>query len=213
MTLDDLMAVWKSQDAKPLHGVNDTLLRVALRQDTAKLEAQRRMVRWVVYLTAAGVVAFYAVLAVLNFERMSRSGWVLPYLGIIGGVFVVLALLTFLRHQAQTRREQGYGATLRDQLGRHIAQLDFQLKSGRRVMRIAAAVAALCIFGGLALIYLNGKWDAAWASGVVGGYALTFVAAATVLAISGQMVRTRERRELLPHRQRLEALLRELDGQ
>ena len=37
MNLDDLMAVWRSQDAAPLHGVNETLLRLALRQDEAKL--------------------------------------------------------------------------------------------------------------------------------------------------------------------------------
>ena len=37
MNLDDLMAVWQSQDAAPLHGVNETLLQLALRQDEAKL--------------------------------------------------------------------------------------------------------------------------------------------------------------------------------
>ena len=42
MNLDDLMEVWRSQDASPLHGANDTLLRLALRQDEAKLRAQRR---------------------------------------------------------------------------------------------------------------------------------------------------------------------------
>ena len=46
MNLDDLMAVWRSQDAAPLHGVNKTLLHLALRQDEAKLQkaaAQREM--------------------------------------------------------------------------------------------------------------------------------------------------------------------------
>ena len=38
MNLDDLMAVWRSQDAAPLHGVNKTLLHLALRQEEAKLE-------------------------------------------------------------------------------------------------------------------------------------------------------------------------------
>ena len=33
MNLDELMAVWKSQDAAPLHGVNQTLLHLTLRQD------------------------------------------------------------------------------------------------------------------------------------------------------------------------------------
>ena len=37
MNLDDLMAVWKSRDAAPLHDVDKTLLHLALRQDEAKL--------------------------------------------------------------------------------------------------------------------------------------------------------------------------------
>jgi hypothetical protein len=36
MNLDALMEVWRSQDAAPLHGINETLLRLALRQDEAK---------------------------------------------------------------------------------------------------------------------------------------------------------------------------------
>ena len=40
MNLDDLMAVWKSQDAAPLHDVNKTLLHLALRQDEARLQKE-----------------------------------------------------------------------------------------------------------------------------------------------------------------------------
>ncbi len=29
MNLDDLMEVWKSQDASPLHGVNEAVVRMA----------------------------------------------------------------------------------------------------------------------------------------------------------------------------------------
>ena len=53
MNLEDLMEVWRSQDAAPVHGVNETLLRLALRQDEAKLQAQRRRERWIACLTSA----------------------------------------------------------------------------------------------------------------------------------------------------------------
>jgi hypothetical protein len=213
MTLDDLMAVWKSQDAAPLHGVNETLLRLALRQDTAKLRARRRRLRWMVYLVSASVVAFYAILIVRYFEKFRLSVWALAYLLIIGAVVALLVPLTHLRHRAQTRREQSFGESLRDQLSRHITQLDFQLESNRRTIRIASAIGTLAVFGGLLLIYLNGKWAAAWAAGHVGIFALTFVVAAIVMAISRRMVRTSEQRDLLPRKQGLEALLKELDGQ
>jgi hypothetical protein len=40
MNLYDLMEVWRSQDAAPMHGVNETLLRLALRQDEANLRGE-----------------------------------------------------------------------------------------------------------------------------------------------------------------------------
>ena len=61
MNLDDLMAVWRSQDAAPLHGVDKTLLHLALRQDEAKLQKERRIERWITYLGSAGLVAVMAV--------------------------------------------------------------------------------------------------------------------------------------------------------
>ena len=57
MNLNDLMEVWRSQEASPLHGVNETLLRLALRQDEAKLQARRRRERWMTYFWSAGIVA------------------------------------------------------------------------------------------------------------------------------------------------------------
>jgi hypothetical protein len=213
MTLDDLMAVWKSQDAAPLHGVNETLLRLALRNDEMKVQARRRRLRWMVYLMSASVVAFYATLVVRFFDKLWLSGWALAYLLIIGGVFVLLVPLTHLRHRAQARREQSFGESLRDQLRRRIAQLDFQLESSRRTIRIASAIGTLAVFGGLMFIYLSGKWATAWAAGHVGIFALTFIVSAIALAISRRMVRSWEQRDMLPKRRRLEALLKDLDGQ
>ena len=61
MNLDDLMAVWRSQDAAPLHGVDKTLLHLALREDEAKLQQARRRERWFVYAGCAGLLAAMAV--------------------------------------------------------------------------------------------------------------------------------------------------------
>ena len=66
MNLDDLMAVWRSQDAAPLHGVNKTLLRLALRQDEAKLQKWRRIERWIIYVFSAGFVAGMALFLAMH---------------------------------------------------------------------------------------------------------------------------------------------------
>ena len=75
MNLDDLMAVWRSQDAAPLHGVNETLLRLALRQDEAKLQKERRSERWIIYVLSAGVVAGMALfLAIMIYFHRRSTG-------------------------------------------------------------------------------------------------------------------------------------------
>ena len=71
MSLDDLMEVWRSQDAAPLHGVNETLLRLALRQDEAKLQAQRRVERWMIYVLSAVFVAGMAIFFVIMIYPMT----------------------------------------------------------------------------------------------------------------------------------------------
>ena len=57
MNLDDLMEVWRSQDATALHGVDKTLLHLALRKEQAKLQKQRRIERWFIYAMSALLVA------------------------------------------------------------------------------------------------------------------------------------------------------------
>src|SRR5687768_879182 len=81
MNLDDLMAVWRSQNAAPLHGVNQTLLHLALRQEEAKLQKSRRIERWIIYVFSAGCVVGMAVFLsmMINFlghrQEKSVTGW------------------------------------------------------------------------------------------------------------------------------------------
>src|SRR3954470_17879215 len=115
MNLDELMAVWRTQDATPLHDVNKTLLHVALRQDEAKLQKQRRRERWIVYVFSAGVVAGMAVFfAIMVYFRGHRPGkgvtaWdlALPFVGAAGALLAGSAM--YVNHKGQTRREQSFG--------------------------------------------------------------------------------------------------------
>src|SRR5919106_3461814 len=134
--LDDLMEVWRSQDAAPLHGVNETLLRLALRQDEAKLQKQRRTERWIIYVASAALVAAMAFfLAIMIYRNDVITGWnlVFPIVGVAAALFWGGAM--YVSHRAQALREQRFGESLRDQLGRQIAQLDYQ---ATRVVRLAS---------------------------------------------------------------------------
>ena len=119
MNLDDLMAVWKSQDAAPLHGVNQTLLHLALRQDEAKLQKERRRERWIDSMSSARMVAamalFLAMMIHFHRHRPEKvvTGWdyVLP---ILGAAAALLAVAMYVGHRAQAWREQRFGESLRD---------------------------------------------------------------------------------------------------
>ena len=154
MNLDDLMAVWRSQDAAPLHGVDKTLLHLALRQDEAKLQKERRIERWIIYVGSAGLVAAMAVflgMMILTRERKVMTGWDFA-IGIGGAAAALLAGgAMYVGHRAQARREQRFGESLRDQLNRRIAQLDDRATIARATL-VSVLLGGI---GGIAILLLG----------------------------------------------------------
>ena len=141
MNFDELMAVWRTQDAAPLHGLNETLLRLALRQNEAKRQKWRRIERWIIYVLSAGVVAGLALflanmilLTIYRDDMNGLTGWdlVLPVVG--AAAALICARAVYVGHRAQARREQRFGESLRDQLCRSIAQLDYQATTLHRTL-------------------------------------------------------------------------------
>ncbi len=215
MNLDDLMAVWRSQDAAPLHGVNETLLRLALRQDEAKVQSQRRLESWIIYVLSAGLIAGMAVFFVMIFgmlffdddDVITAWDFAIPIVGAVAAVLMSIALHRTRR--AQVLREQRFGESLRDQLGRRIAQLDHQATIGTR----SASLLLSAIFIGasailVASIRVNLEPDETFGGRIVRVIlVIAFMWAATVWA-----QRRSVKRDVLPRKRRLEALLKELDG-
>jgi hypothetical protein len=217
MNLDDVMEVWRSQDASPLHGVNETLLRLALRQDDAKLQAQRRFNSRIIYVISAGLIAGMAIFFVMIFMMLFYNdddvivGWdfAIPIVGAAAALFMGVHL--YVTRRAQARREQRFGESLRDQLGRHIAQLD---DLATRAVRLPCVLLIAAFVGGMAILLAgirvnlepNEPFDH-WDSVVrmILSFAITFVAVVWVARRSVQ-------RDVLPRKRRLEALLTELDG-
>ena len=212
MNLDDLMAVWRSQDAAPLHGVNETLLRLALQQDEAKLQKERCVERWITYVMSAVLVAVMAVfLSIMVYDDDPRTDWdfAIPIVGVAAALLWGGAM--YVSHRAQALRERSFGESLRDQLNRRIAQLDYQ---ATRVVRLASVlVTALPPLVCATAIILAGwrvnnepfKTEWVWIVGGIFGCAIGSVAGVW------QQRRSMER-DLLPRKAHLEALLKELDA-
>jgi hypothetical protein len=212
MNLDDLMEVWRSQDASPLYGVNKTLLLVAVRQEQVKLQAERRREKWITYVATAFLIAVMAFfLFVMFYDNDPRTDWdfAIPIVGAAAALLWGGAM--YVSHRAQALRERSFGESLREQLDRHIAQLDYQ---ATRVVRLASVlVTALPPLVCATAIILAGwrinnepfgdEW--VW---IVGGI---FVCAMGSAAGVWEQRRSMER-DLLPRKRRLEALLKELDA-
>lgn len=213
MNLDELMSVWRSQDAAPLHDVNRTLLHLALRQDEVKLQKERRMERWKIYAFGTGVIAAMAVF--LGMMIMADEGEVTGLdfvVGIFGSAAALLAGgAMYVSHRAQARREERFGESLRDQLDRRIAQLDFAATKAPRASMLVLVI--LGVIAPLAMIFLSLRTNQKTVSDnafLVGINVLMFVGC---VAFGVWQVRRQVRDIVLPRKHRLEALLKELDDQ
>ena len=210
MNLDELMAVWRSQDAAPLHDVNRTLLHLALRQDEAKLLKERRRERWIIYVFGVGLVIGMALFLYPMIYRERATGW--DFAVAIGGAAAAFVSVRafYVNHRAQSLRERSFGGSLRDQLNRSIAQLDDQATSANR-----ANVLATVAMGGIcpAAIVVFG-WRINQKSVSDDGYMIVSLILLCIwCAASGVWeLRRQVQRDILPRKRRLEALLKELEA-
>ena len=217
MNLDELMSVWRSQDAVPLHGLNETQLWLGLRQDEAKRQKWRRIESWIIYVMSAvfvaGMALFLANMTLLMIYRDDMNGltgWdlALPVVGAVAAMISGRAI--YVGHRAQALREQSFGESLRDQLNRSIAQLDYQATTLHgTLMLVIVLLGGICpIALLLALSRLNEKPFSD------DGYMIVWLSLMSVFGVATGVwsIRQQTRDVVLPHKRRLEALLKELDG-
>ena len=212
MNLDDLMAVWRTQDAAPLHGVDKTLLHLALRQDEVKLQKERRIERWVTYVGSVGLVAVMAVflgMMISARDRKVMTGW--DFVIGLGGAAAALVAggAMYVGHRAQARREQRFGESLRDQLSRRVAQLDDRTTMARGTL-VMVLLGGICP---MAIVLLGLRINQQPFSDNRFLIVSMIVMCVGSVAAGIWEVRRQAREVVQPRRLRLEALLKELDSQ
>lgn len=215
MNLDDLMEVWRSQDASPLHGVDKTLLHLALRQEQVKLQTQRRRERWIVYLMSALFIAFTAFILFIMIhpyddDVLTGLDYAIQIVG--ASAAVLLGGAMYVSHRGQALREQSFGESLRDQLKRHIMQLDYQ---ATRAVSLANVLVTVLVGVVCPMTILLGIWRVNEQSFSDDGFLLlgTILMAAYASAAGVWQQHRSVQRDLLPRKRRMEALLKELDDQ
>lgn len=219
MNLDDVIKGWRSEDASPLFAVDKTLLHQVLRQEQAKLEKERRRVRWLMHVVSAFLLIaaglFLAIMIDPN-QPPAFSARLVVWDYVVGIVGVAAALILagalFATHRSQQAREQVFGDSLRDHLRRRIAQLDAEVTGERRLALIIVAAGLICA---TAISIVSGRIShvpVPW-SDIVRPSPFTIVLILGFLYLLFFRWMPRERQHNSQRMRQLETLLKELDGQ
>lgn len=129
MDFDQMLEAWKAQDEAPLYGVNADLLRLVLQNEQDKIRRTRRKAMWMTYIVGPGMALFAGFwLWVLIVVRGPTLQTIAAAVG--AGLFVLWVGAFWVSHRRQARRERGFGNSLRDEIGRSLSMVEYQLANG-----------------------------------------------------------------------------------
>jgi len=218
MNLDDLTAVWRSQDLSPLYGVDKALLHQVLRQEQAKLEKQRRKTRRFMYVVNAFLLItaglFLAIMIDPN-QPATFSARLIVWDYVVGGVGVAAAVTIagalFVLRRSHRVRERGFGDSLRDHLRRRIAHLDAEVADERRLAWTMVAATLTCATAisivSARISHVPVPWsEIVWPS----PFKIVLILGFLYLLLFRWM--PRERQHKVQRKRQLEALLKELEA-
>ena len=209
MDFDQMLESWKAQDEAPLYGVNADLLQLVLQNERDKI---RRSLRWEMWTTCICGLGLAGWLAFWFWVLIYLRGPVLDIVGaaVGAGVLALWVGAFLLSRRRQARRERSFGNSLREEVGRNLSLVEYQLsRHGDR--RSAMLWTAPAMVGSALLVWLmveinhdpgESRWDSAWMI-ILLVWMGVFVPYTSSRAV---------RKKLEPRRQRLRELLTRLDA-
>lgn len=207
MDFDEMIEAWKSQDDRPLYGVNRDLLLLALRHEQADIRRALRREHWTTYIagtTMAGLAG--AVLWWFLDHRGSTFHMVAAAVGMSAFALWVGAL--WLSRRRQALREREFGNTLQEEVRRNLSLVDYQLSQVGRWSTAMLWSAPVLVGSSLTfwlIVEINdntGFWfDAGFIAFIVVSVAFTTYESSR-----------QAREQILPRRRRLTELLAMLDA-
>lgn len=146
MDFEELKVVWSSQSNEPLFTLNEAALHAIIRRRNE--EVHRRAARCQVGEMVGGVVfgllmiVLAAVLALGDPAWLASSKWIrVPVeqwhaaaLFLAGGIMFYYAAYMYGCRRRQLRREEDYASSLRGDLERALAHVDFQIRIARSIV-------------------------------------------------------------------------------
>lgn len=206
MNFDEMIETWKSQDDKPLYGVNRDLLQLVLRHEQADIQREMRWDLWTTY----AVGSILAVTGVSLWAYLYRAAPTLQVIAATAAALAVLALwigALWTSRRRQAARERGFGNTVQEEVRRNLSLIDYQLSQVGQWSNLMLWSAPILV--GTSLIYwfimkINDNTNLWFDIGVIAFVAISI--ASTTYETS-----RRTRQQLLPRKERLSGLLDTLD--
>lgn len=214
MTFDEAMDTWRTQEKTPLYGVNRDLLQLVLQHEQASLRRSFRTEAWVFNVTYAGffagaVLFFLMIYMERHYGDEPRQFWGYPLAAAAAVLSVGSGIAQWIVRRRQALRERNFGNSLRAELQRHLSLLDHALSRRGRALRALLDIAPLGVVAVMITVLssvvnglpINPARILRKIVGIAGIFTLvSFVSSRSVV------------KTLQPRRDRLMALLKELDA-
>jgi hypothetical protein len=214
MEFENLQAIWDTQNDKPVFAMQDARLLVALYQQRER--SRRRLFKRQfapMYGAALLIVAVLGVVFVtflfkrrLPHDGFPMSAWDYAGFAVAVGALLAVVVPMYLERKKHERTQEIFAPSLREELDRGIAQLDFEmgLHSNPRVMRILTL---------LSIIAMTLNWEEGRLSGDPTPWRLALVALFFVFlgGRAGFAARKKVMKRVLARRRALESMRAALD--
>jgi len=208
MDFDEMLEAWRTQDEKPLYGVNQDLLRLVLQNEQAKIRRTMRMGQWITYIFGPGMAlfaAFWLWVAILRHVPALQ----IAAAAVSTGTFILWVGAFWTSRRRQAKRERVFGNSLKDEIGRNLSLVEYQIRNGRP-MAVLYWTAPVMI--GATLIYwltfqINTSSGFSWWNHAILGVCIVWSVVLTCYGSARQV-----RQTLAPRRNRLRHLLDALDA-
>lgn len=208
MDFDEMLEAWRTQDEKPLYGVNQDLLRLVLQNERATIRRAMRMGQWITYIVGPGMALFAAFwLWVAILRQVPTLQIAAAAVGAI--MFVSWVGAFWLSHRRRIRGERSFGSSLKDEIRRNLSLVDYQIANGRWRM---ALLWTLPVMIGATLIYwltfqINTSSGFSWWNHAFMAFCILWSVLWTAYASDRHVTR-----KLEPRRDHLRHLLETLDA-
>ena len=218
MEFEDLQAIWDTQNDKPVFAIQDARLLVALyqqrersRQRAFRIHFAPMYVAALVMLAVIGsLVATFRNIASLmrRYSRFTHNGfamsaWDYAGLAVAAGAILALVVPLYLERKKHERTQKIFAPTLREELDRGLAQLDFEIRLDRapRIFRIVTllSIAVVMISWESGRVAGNPRpwWSALW-------FLAVYLPGGLGWAVSRLQAKLQKRQPGLVRRRRLE---------